>query len=127
MNKPNYGISFNSLCRTCLDSTENMKSVQDPNIINMLKICVNIQVYNCLQEIPSEFYTFFDKSIDLQVLQGDGLPDLICLTCLRQIYKYFDFKQLCEKSDAILKQFASDCSIPVEFQVSLIQNFYIYI
>lgn len=56
----------------------------------------------------------------LQILHGDGMPDFICLQCLRQINKSFNFKQLCEKSDAILKHYILEGLLPAEFQV----NFY---
>lgn len=49
--------------------------------------------------------------------EGDGLPNLICVQCVLQCSRAFTFKQLCEKSEAILRQYVSP-----EFQAELTQS-----
>lgn len=39
----------------------------------------------------------------LQMVNGDGLPNQICLNCIQELNRICKFKQLCEKSDAILR------------------------
>ncbi|KAF2896587.1 hypothetical protein ILUMI_09589 [Ignelater luminosus] len=41
----------------------------------------------------------------VQIENGDGLPTLICLQCVHQANRAFSFKQLCEQSDANLRQY----------------------
>lgn len=36
--------------------------------------------------------------------EGDGLPTQVCLQCVHYISRAFSFKQLCERSDATLRQ-----------------------
>jgi len=46
-------------------------------------------------------FEFFD-----QVMAGDGLPSKICRQCIRQLDRWYAFKQKCENSDAALRHFA---------------------
>lgn len=39
-------------------------------------------------------------------MAGDGLPSKICRQCIRQLDRWYAFKQKCENSDAALRQFA---------------------
>jgi hypothetical protein len=41
-----------------------------------------------------------------QVMAGDGLPSRICRQCIRQLDRWYAFKQKCENSDVALRQFA---------------------
>lgn len=38
-------------------------------------------------------------------MEGDGLPGQVCLQCVHYISRAFSFKQLCERSDATLRQY----------------------
>lgn len=38
-------------------------------------------------------------------MEGDGLPSQVCLQCVHYINRAFSFKQLCERSDATLRQY----------------------
>lgn len=38
------------------------------------------------------------------MVEGDGLPGQVCLQCVHYITRAFSFKQLCEQSDATLRQ-----------------------
>lgn len=37
-------------------------------------------------------------------MEGDGLPNQVCLQCVYYINRAFSFKQLCERSDSTLRQ-----------------------
>ena len=37
------------------------------------------------------------------MVSGDGLPNQICLNCVQELNRICKFKQLCEKSDLILR------------------------
>lgn len=52
----------------------------------------------------------------LQVQEGDGLPNLMCVQCVLQCSRAYTFKQQCEKSENILRQYMSP-----EFQAQLNQ------
>jgi hypothetical protein len=39
-------------------------------------------------------------------MAGDGLPSRICRQCIRQLDRWYAFKQKCENSDVALRQFA---------------------
>lgn len=54
--------------------------------------------FNCNLFIESEYFD--------QVMAGDGLPSKICRQCIRQLDRWYAFKQKCENSDAALRQFA---------------------
>ncbi|KAF7287155.1 hypothetical protein GWI33_002526 [Rhynchophorus ferrugineus] len=83
-------IDLNKLCRTCLTENDEMRSVfvpdestgQNMTIADMLMNFTNVQVIN-----------------------EDGLPPLVCLQCILQISRAFSFKQLCEQSDTNLRQY----------------------
>lgn len=38
-------------------------------------------------------------------MEGDGLPDQICIQCLQNVNKAYSFKQLCEESDITLRNY----------------------
>jgi len=49
---------------------------------------------------------FIESEYCDQVMAGDGLPSKICRQCIRQLDRWYAFKQKCENSDAALRQFA---------------------
>lgn len=49
----------------------------------------------------------------MQIMEGDGLPNQICLQCLQITNRAYTFKQQCEKSDNILRQYLNSLSLPV--------------
>lgn len=49
---------------------------------------------------------FIESEYFGQVMAGDGLPSKICRQCIRQLDRWYAFKQKCENSDAALRQFA---------------------
>lgn len=46
----------------------------------------------------------------LQVLEGDGLPQLMCVPCVLQVSRAFTFKQQCQRSDSTLRSFFLEMS-----------------
>lgn len=48
---------------------------------------------------------------NIQVFEGDGLPSLICSTCLSQVEAFFQFKSQVEKSDYFLRQQISNLQV----------------
>jgi predicted dithiol-disulfide oxidoreductase (DUF899 family) len=49
---------------------------------------------------------FIESEYFDQVMAGDGLPSKICRQCIRQLDRWYAFKQKCENSDAALRQFS---------------------
>jgi len=45
--------------------------------------------------------------VAFQVSEGDGLPQQICHKCLRQVNKWYKFRELCKNADAFLRQYIS--------------------
>ncbi|KAF2904319.1 hypothetical protein ILUMI_01847 [Ignelater luminosus] len=87
-------IKKEGMCRTCLSEESIMISVFDT--VDNTDSNTNNQ-----SSIISEMLM---SCTSLQVLEGDGLPDQVCLQCVHYITKAFSFKQLCEQSDATLRQ-----------------------
>lgn len=83
------GIPFSKICRTCLKINDQMKSIFDGGIPDMIMSAINIQV-----------------------AQNDGSPGLICVQCLNQVTNSYSFKQLCLQSEEILKQYTLVGYIP---------------
>ncbi|GLV41342.1 glass [Carabus blaptoides fortunei] len=59
-------------------------------------------------------YEMLVSFANIQVGEGDGFPNLMCVQCVLQCSRAYTFKQLCEKSDATLRQYLSP-----EFQEQL--------
>ncbi|XP_044735334.1 zinc finger protein 729-like [Chrysoperla carnea] len=72
---------FHKICRTCLNSSENMTSVFDTEVLNMLSQCTSLTI-SC----------------------DDGLPHQICSTCFTKTVDSFSYRQQCEHSDQFLRQ-----------------------
>nr|CAD7442611.1 unnamed protein product [Timema bartmani] len=54
--------------------------------------------------LPGKIMTF----AAVKVFEGDGLPTLICQQCIHQVNRSYDFKMQCERSDAMLRQYANN-------------------
>ncbi|XP_050310522.1 zinc finger protein ZFP2-like [Anthonomus grandis grandis] len=84
-------IDINKLCRTCLNESNDMRSIFLPesstggNDILIADMLMN-----------------FTK---IQISNEDGLPVYVCLQCAMQIGRAYYFKQLCEQSDASIRQY----------------------
>ncbi|KAL3276980.1 hypothetical protein HHI36_012342 [Cryptolaemus montrouzieri] len=89
-------MKFDKICRTCLLEKTPLKSLFNACLPNMLMSCASIQV-----------------------IEGDGLPNQICVQCLQMVNRAYTFKQQCEKSDVVLRQYLNELELQ---NVSLPQN-----
>ncbi|KAK4879259.1 hypothetical protein RN001_007405 [Aquatica leii] len=83
-------FDISKICRACLTEKGEMRSVflADESIGQTMRL--------------SEMIMGFSS---VQIENGDGLPGSICLQCIHQVSRAFSFKQLCEQSDANLRQY----------------------
>lgn len=91
--------NYQSICRTCLRRTDDLKAIFEQQLNEKLIACANIKV-NYLLIYNYIYYTQNHFQVDI----GDGLPDTICTNCIERVENAFSFKQLCEESEAKLKQ-----------------------
>ncbi|XP_060526466.1 zinc finger protein OZF-like [Cylas formicarius] len=77
-------MKLDKICRTCLFEKSNLKPL--------------FEAY-----VPSMVMSF----ASVQMVQGDGLPHQICTQCITNVNKAYAFKQLCEKSDASLRNYVN--------------------
>lgn len=77
-------LQIDKICRACLMERKDMKPLFGA----------------CLDEML-QYFTSIDMSPD------DDLPHLMCIQCVLQCSRAYTFKQLCEKSDSILRQYQS--------------------
>ncbi|XP_030756410.1 zinc finger protein 2 homolog [Sitophilus oryzae] len=75
-------MKLDKICRTCLQEKQDLKSIFDAYIPNMIMALTTVQV-----------------------VQGDGLPHQICTQCLRDVSKAYAFRQKCEKSDTTVRNY----------------------
>ncbi|XP_044743504.1 zinc finger protein 845-like [Chrysoperla carnea] len=81
-------VNFQEICRVCLKNTDTLVSISLFKIINMIKACTSVQVN-----------------------ENDQLPQHMCNSCWLQLQCAFNFKQLYEKSDVVLRQILQDHQI----------------
>lgn len=77
-------LDFTKVCRCCLESKGEMKSLFGTCLDNMFKTVANIDISD-----------------------SDGLPQQMCVRCVLQVSRAFTFRQQCERSDKILKLYIS--------------------
>lgn len=74
-------LDANSICRCCLsDRRDTLRSIYDANIRDMFVACTSLPVNT-----------------------GDGLPGRICSACVFKCISWSSFKQLCERSEEMLR------------------------
>lgn len=80
---------MNNICRICLEKgvvphklTPIFDPIKPPHFPNLIMACAQVEV-----------------------VQGDGLPTLICNKCIARLNVAFQFKQECEDSDAKLREY----------------------
>ncbi|XP_077288468.1 uncharacterized protein LOC143912894 [Arctopsyche grandis] len=83
-------FQVNKMCRTCL-------SVEEPllDLSGQLQISLEKKLSIC-DMLTSVSY--------IQIQSGDGLPEEICQMCLEMANVAYNFKMLCERSDAMLRK-----------------------
>lgn len=68
--------------------------------------------------LPLPFHRDIYISLWFQVHTGDGLPETLCVQCVLQVSRAFNFKQVCQRSDANLRQVYLDSlatsSLPID-------------
>ncbi|KAF7269096.1 uncharacterized protein LOC143202427 [Rhynchophorus ferrugineus] len=87
-------LQIDKICRACLMEKGDMKPLFGA----------------CLDEMLHNFTS-------LEITENDEYPHLMCVQCVLQCSRAYTFKQLCEKSDTILRQYLSP-----EFQALLNQQ-----
>ncbi|KAF2904320.1 hypothetical protein ILUMI_01848 [Ignelater luminosus] len=83
-------IQVDQICRICLSKEGIMKSV-----------------FSTVDNVSGELTKISEMLMScasVQVIENDGLPSQACLQCVHYITKTFSFIQLCEQSDATLRQ-----------------------
>ncbi|XP_026465500.1 zinc finger protein 2-like [Ctenocephalides felis] len=89
----NAPLVLEKICRACLMEKGDMKPLFG----------------TCLDEMLMSF-------ANIKVSTEDGLPNLICRQCVLQISRAFAFKQQCERSDNIIRNYVSE-----DFQKRLVE------
>ncbi|XP_026273902.1 zinc finger protein 583-like [Frankliniella occidentalis] len=81
---------FNRICRLCLIEEYSLVPIFDEGKLSRQTVPLSQQ----MMSIAS-----------LKLSSCDGLPNKICHSCLNQVHRSYEFKTLCERSDATLRQF----------------------
>ncbi|KAG5897250.1 hypothetical protein JTB14_013154 [Gonioctena quinquepunctata] len=89
---------FDKICRICLKEGI-MMSIFKVNVSKKMMACASVQVW-----------------------PNDGLPVQICNKCSAKLHISFQFKKLCEKSDAKLRQLLSNKSIEDQVETQYSQS-----
>ncbi|RZF37926.1 hypothetical protein LSTR_LSTR005426 [Laodelphax striatellus] len=80
--------NLHEICRLCLSRGGIMSSIfSSPGGEKSLSITDRIMSFTAMK-----------------ILKGDGLPNLICHSCLFNVERVYEFKQQCEHSDNVLRQ-----------------------
>ncbi|XP_044742583.1 zinc finger and SCAN domain-containing protein 12-like [Chrysoperla carnea] len=74
-------LDFEKICRICLKLDENMIAISVNNIIEMIKECTTVQIWN-----------------------EDDLPQQVCCICLKRLEDAFNLKNQSENSDKELRK-----------------------
>ncbi|KAJ8970677.1 hypothetical protein NQ317_012359, partial [Molorchus minor] len=98
MNYPSQN-NFANICRTCLVEDSSMKSLFSIEEIMEQKVMLCDMLMSCAS---------------ILIMQGDGLPENICINCSRQTNTAYLFRKLCERSDATLRECIGFTSLIVE-------------
>lgn len=102
-------VPFNirEICRGCLsDNRDNLRSIFDSNILENFILCTNVQVVitECLQTKSNVDFNIKIFFLPIsKVTDSDGLPKLICSSCVYKVISWVTFKSQCEKNDEILR------------------------
>ncbi|KAK9693553.1 Zinc finger, C2H2 type [Popillia japonica] len=88
-------MKFDVICRICLVEKSGLKPIFNACVPNMIMSLAAVQV-----------------------IQGDGLPNQICTQCLQIVNRSFTFKQQCEKSDNVLRQYLDSLNMHISLDNS---------
>lgn len=92
-------LDFSKICRVCCAT--------DSTTMTLFKVHISKKLMNCAS---------------VQVWPNDGLPGQICKKCVGSLHNAFQFKKLCEKSDARLRHYLQNLEIIQENQLKLQQQ-----
>ncbi|XP_018328190.1 zinc finger protein 391-like isoform X4 [Agrilus planipennis] len=87
-------IQLTKTCRTCLQSSDEMFSLFTKIENNLEK---SMYIYECIMSISC-----------MKILPNDGLPSMICTTCLELAHTAFKFQQQCNRSYEILEYYSAE-------------------
>lgn len=113
-------FDFSKICRVCCATDSTTMTLFKVHISKKLMSCASVQVFF--------FFLFFLFQICLfqfywiKVWPNDGLPGQICKKCVGSLHNAFQFKKLCEKSDARLRHYLQNLEIIQENQIKLQQQ-----
>ncbi|XP_071055888.1 gastrula zinc finger protein XlCGF26.1-like [Onthophagus taurus] len=74
-------------CRGCMGKNERMESV-----------------FGAVQEYNITLSEMFTDCTSLGVTKNDGLPEYLCDICVNKVQEWFEFKQMCLKSDETFRE-----------------------
>lgn len=75
-------IYLDRVCRTCLIEKEKEQ------LKDLFEFCLAETVMAC---------------VNISIEESDGLPSHICMDCLQEVERIFNFRQLCERSDVTIR------------------------
>ncbi|XP_055850569.1 uncharacterized protein LOC129915129 [Episyrphus balteatus] len=85
---PNMPVGFSKACRTCLTLDGTLISIYDS-----ISYHGNGRVTEMIKDITK-----------IKPMKSDGLPELVCQTCLNEINRCYSFKVKCLNSDSTLRK-----------------------
>ncbi|XP_076254107.1 uncharacterized protein LOC143192574 isoform X2 [Rhynchophorus ferrugineus] len=89
-------------------------------------MCQRAEMYNVFEKTagstdePILLSDMLTACTSLEVVAGDGLPFLLCITCESKLNSAFEFKQQCEKSDSALREIANKADSQSKKEESII-------
>ncbi|PSN51648.1 hypothetical protein C0J52_09445 [Blattella germanica] len=87
----NVTLNLSKICRLCLSQEKDMLQIFD-NVNNVQSPPLPVKIITCAS---------------IEVIAGDGLPELLCYKCAFHIDSWYGFKKQCQTSDATLREYIS--------------------
>ncbi|XP_001809587.2 zinc finger protein ZFP2 [Tribolium castaneum] len=82
-------LVIDKICRSCMCQNENMRNVFDSKELGGQTLQLAEMLMDCAAVV---------------IASGDGLPNLLCITCEDKLNLAYEFKQQCQKSDTTLRE-----------------------
>ncbi|KAL0274549.1 UNVERIFIED_CONTAM: hypothetical protein PYX00_002651 [Menopon gallinae] len=99
--------SIGRICRICLKEGDDLKSIFYNDDFPTDHVSLSIKIMACSS---------------VQVIAGDGLPELICSKCLTEVDIAYDFREKSQSADAALRKYISlvghHAENPVQFDAA---------
>lgn len=109
---------FSRMCRSCLCRTDEMRPIFGSSLDNMFRDVTDIDVSS--SKFRCNFKEYFDLVLNLvlsliaQVKNGDGLPELMCISCVLQVSRAYTFRQKCRRSDETLQSLLNEVKLTTQ-------------